>query len=485
MRADESERLRTLGAENPWWVAGKARPAQAKPFRRRDFFQVRAALGGKPIVAIVGPRQVGKTTLMYQLIEDLLDGGTPARNILFASFDFVNPAAGQTDLLSATLETYEGEVLRRPLGDEAAPVHVFLDEVTKLPEWHRALKWWFDRLLPLKFVITDSSHVEVIAGMQSSLVGRCTQHRMLPMPFAEVVAYHEKSESAAGALDALREGFARALARGSAAGASTAFATARRALFPVERRIEGRFRDYLLKGGQPELLDDEDWRRCESRLREYVGLVLGRDLLRHLRVRDPTALDGLVALLAEHSGQTFEVTGLARDLGVSLEAVRAYLGHFEVLDLAMALEFHAKSRAARMRKQRKVYFTNVGLGNAVLRRLDPSLFERPDEVGRVVETVVADHCRRMLEAEAGPGAKLRYWRNRARKEVDIVIPLRRGPVPVEVKYQPRVTNADIRPVMDFLEEHEGAPFGVVVTRGEWGREGKVLKVPAHWFVLAA
>jgi len=179
------------------------------------------------------------------------------------------------------------------------------------------------------------------------------------------------------------------------------------------------------------------------------------------------------------------VAGLSRDLGVSLEAVRAYLGHFEVLDLAMPVEFYAGSRAARMRKQKKVYFTNVGLGNAILGRLDPSLFERPDEVGRVVETVVADHCRRMLEAEAGPGAKLRYWRNRARKEVDLVMPLRRGPVPVEVKYQPRVTNADIRPVVDFLEEHEGAPFGVVVTRDEWGRDARVLKVPARWFVLAA
>ncbi len=482
---DAASLLRTLSAENPWWDSATVPLSLARPFHRRDFEEVRAALGARPITAIVGPRQVGKTTLMYQLIEELLAKGTAPRNVLFAAFDFVRPTGDTGDLLSAILETYELQVLGHPLRDERQKAFVFLDEVTKLAHWDRLLKGWFDRGLPLKFVITDSSHAEVVAGMQSSLVGRCTQHRMLPMPFGEDVAYHEKGRDVAEAIDALRTKFAAALANGSAARAIAAFEEARRSLLPAERRIEAHFRAYLLKGGQPELLDDEDWRRCSRRLREYVGLILGRDLVRHFSVRDPTALDGLAALLAEHSGQAFEVAGLSRDLGISLDAVRAYLGHFEVLDLAMPVEFYARSRAARMRKQRKVYFTNVGLGNALLRRLDPSLFERPDEVGRVVETVVADHCRRLLEVESGPGARLCYWRNAARKEVDLVLPLRRGPIPIEVKYQPRVTKADVRPVLDFLEAEKRAPFGLVVTRQEMRREGPLVFVPAHWFALAA
>lgn len=485
MIVDTARILRTLAGENPWWESGTVPPRLSLPFHRRDFGEVRSSLDARPITAIVGPRQVGKTTLMYQLIEDLIKRGTAPRHVLFAAFDYVRPTGRDGDLLSAILETYELQVLGRPLRDERRKVFVFLDEVTKLAHWDGLLKGWFDRGLPLKFVITDSSHVEVVAGMQWSLVGRCTQHRMLPLPFAEHVAYHEKAGGVGEAIEALRVTFAAALAKGSAAGASAAFEKARTGLLPAERRIEAHFRAYLLKGGQPELLDQQDWAHCSRRLREYVGLILGRDLMRHLSVRDPTALDGLAALLAEHSGQTFEVAGLSRDLGISMDAVRAYLGHFEVLDMAMPVEFYARSRAARLRKQRKVYFTNMGLGNALLRRLDPSLFERPDEVGRVVETVVADHCRRLLEAQAGPGARLNYWRNAARKEVDLVLPLRRGPVPLEVKYQPRVTKADVRPVLDFLEEEERAPFGLVVTRQELRREGRVVFVPAHWFALAA
>ena len=482
---DAASLLRTLSGENPWWDSSTVPPGLALPFHRRDFVELRASLVARPVTAIVGPRQVGKTTLMYQIIEDLIKRGTAPRKVLFAAFDLLGPVSDVGDLLSAILETYELHVLGHPLRDERQKAFVFLDEVTKLPGWAGLLKGWFDRGLPLKFVISDSSHTEVLAGMQTSLVGRCTQHRVLPMAFGEQVAYHEGAGGAGQAIDALRAGFARVLARGSAAGALAAFEGARRTLLPAERRIEAEFRAYLLKGGQPELLDDEDWRRCSRRLREYVGLILGRDLVRHFSVRDPTALDGLTGLLAEHSGQALELAGLSRNLGISLDAVRAYLGHFEVLDLAMPVEYFAKSRAARLRKQRKVYFTNVGMGNAVLRRLDPSLFERPDEVGRVVETVVADHCRRLLEAQAGEGARLCYWRNAARKEVDLVLPLRRGPVPIEVKYQPRVTKADVRPVLDFLDQERRAPFGLVVTPRELRREGRVVFVPAHWFALAA
>ena len=485
MTLDAAALLRTLAAENPWWVSGAVPPSLALPFRRRDFEEVRASLSARPITAIVGPRQVGKTTLMYQLIEHLIKQGTPPRNVLFAAFDYARPTAEGGDLLSAVLETYELQVLGHPMRDGPAKAFVFLDEVTKLAHWDGLLKGWFDLGLPLKFVITDSSHVEVIAGMQSSLVGRCTQYRVLPLAFAEHVAYHERAGGVGASLEALRAGVKDALAKGSAASASVAFERGRNALLPLDRRIEAHFRAYLLKGGYPELLSEDDWPLCSRRLRDYVGLIFGRDLVRHLSVRDPTALDGLAALLAEHSGQMVEVAGLSRDLGISLDAVRAYLGHIEVLDMAMPVEFYAKSRAVRMRKQKKVYFTNVGLGNALLRRLDPSLFERPDEVGRVVETVVADHCRRLLEAEAGPGARLNYWRNAARKEVDLVLPMRRGPVPIEVKYQPRVTKADVRPVLDFLEEHGKAPFGVVVTKDTLERRGRVVLVPAPLFILSA
>jgi len=127
--------LHALYEQNPWWVSGvvpeefiKPIKTLETPFKRRDFFVLRNKLAEKEITAIVGPRQVGKTTILYQLIDSLIqERKIDPKRALYFSFDYPRLKAEINEVLDA----YATSVLREPLQELRAPIYVFLDEVFK------------------------------------------------------------------------------------------------------------------------------------------------------------------------------------------------------------------------------------------------------------------------------------------------------------------------------------------------------------------
>src|SRR6266545_7622945 len=111
---DESALLRIMSATNPWWESGGVPPALAPPFRRRDFYPLREALKHPRIVAVAGPRQAGKTTLLYQLIEDLLSGRADAKTVLFLAMDFPRLQQSTDEPLTDSLEVWGERILAKP-----------------------------------------------------------------------------------------------------------------------------------------------------------------------------------------------------------------------------------------------------------------------------------------------------------------------------------------------------------------------------------
>lgn len=478
--------LRILAAANPWWTSGAVPAGRAPPFRRREFAKLRSALESPLITGLAGPRQVGKTTLMYQLIDDALKRGADPRHLLFVAMDFPGLALISEDPISSALQAHEEAILAHPYDGVKDRVFVFLDEVTKAELWHETLKGWYDRRLPLKFVASDSSATGIRRGLAESLVGRCSVDVLLPMRLAEVAAFHDPRPPWEEVALGLRGALVQAVKKRSAPAYFRALVRARNRLTPWQSALLLRFREYMLKDGYPELLKSEDWDGCARRLREYCALVFARDLLRHYEVRDTKALDSLVGLLADQPGQRFDLSTVARAIGVSVPVAREYLNHLESVFVAASSEFYATSRAARMRKQKKLYIANVGLGNALAGRLGVQLFQDTATLGRVVETAVRDHCARLLnDLEPGRPAEVYYWRNYRGQEVDVVIRLAGAPVPIEVKHQPEVTDADTRPVLDFLEAHPTAPFGIMVTKDTLERRGRLVLIPAPLFMLGA
>lgn len=481
--------LRALYEQNPWWISGvvpeefiKPIKTLKTPFKRRDFFVLRDKLAEKEITAIIGPRQVGKTTILHQLVDFLIqEKKIDPKRVLYFSFDY--PRLEPRTSINDVLDTYATSVLRETFQELRAHVHVLLDEVCRVEGWSKLLKGWYDLKHPIKFVVSHSSSSEVLRGASESLVGRIAPFIMLPLKFVDIVRFHhgETGEVVNHLSMQAREALAQAIKNGDVEGFFDSLKKVRSALTPHEDSLKALLQMYLLKDGYPGLLDESSLRACTQKLKDYLSLTLYKDVVQIFGVRDPVVLEELVVLLADASSSLVEYSALSRTLSTKLDTVKNYLDYLEAVFLISRAEFYSKSRAARIKKRDKVYVTNVGLRNALLGQLEESLLGDTALVGKVVETLVHEHCLRLYFYLAGPPVKLFYWRTPGGNEVDMVMEVSRRLIPIEVTYGVSISK-ELRGINEFMKRHE-SPFGIFVTRDTFDLRGGIVYIPLWLFLL--
>ena len=158
---------------NPWWSG--IRPPATPATRRHLVQRVRRRLnsGIAPIIAVRGPRQVGKTTIQLQIITDLLAEGVPPNNIMRIQFDELTSTAGLTDPILRIADWLEANVATdafNNLAHQGQTAHLFVDEVQNIPGWSNQLKFLVDST-SLKVLLTGSSALRIEQG-QDRLAGR-------------------------------------------------------------------------------------------------------------------------------------------------------------------------------------------------------------------------------------------------------------------------------------------------------------------------
>jgi len=162
---------------NEWWFTGKIRKDLALPFKRYAFSKALESLKDRQILIITGLRRVGKTTLLYQIIEKLLATEKPEKIIYFSFED-------AKESLKEVLEFYEKRVLKKPF-EEAGKVFVFFDEVQYAENWSSTLKQFYDLYPNLKFFVSGSSSLLLSREALEKLAGRFFFLELKPLKFLE------------------------------------------------------------------------------------------------------------------------------------------------------------------------------------------------------------------------------------------------------------------------------------------------------------
>lgn len=484
MPVDTDQVLRLLSDSNPWWEARKVPPELTQPYRRRDFFVLRDELKSRPIIALGGPRQVGKTTLLYQLIEHLLESGVDPLRILFVSFDLPGLTAVAPNPLNDCLTVYAERVLGTPLRKLKGNAYVFLDEVTRAADWHRDLKGWFDFRYSLKFFVSSSSLPELRSGAASSLAGRINSHLLLTWKFVDVLMKRTGEDRWNNTGLRLRDAIRSAVEAADARMILDRFGARDLSSTSARSELRSTVDRYLLTDGFPELLDSENLPWCAHRLTEYLQLTLANDLYRFYQVRATRVFEELLGLVARESGQLLSYRSLAETLGTQERTVIEYLDYLERTHLVSQAQFFSESRAKRIRRQRKVYLTNPGLRNSILGTLNRRTLAEAGRLGPLVEGLVHDHAKRLAYSlNPGPDPEAFYWRDRQNREVDIVIQVSGKPLPIEVKYRTDPAR-DLDGLRSFLQQVPVSPFGIVVTRDTLELRDNVAFLPLSRFLLA-
>ncbi len=485
------EVVRFLERTNPWWKAQP--PRGVERYRRWAFAEVLSRFGARlaPVVAIRGPRRVGKTTIQEQVVEHLLliERIGPQR-ILRVQFDDVPGLGSLASPVETLVRWYEENVLRSTINASAKRgqvVHLLFDELQNLPRWSEQLKALADHVEARMFV-TGSSALRIARG-RDSLVGRMTFIELGPLRLGEIAG-----------IRGLRDlpPFARDPSVGDwrDRGFWEKLATYGRDHAKLRDEVFGYFSEL---GGYP-VCHTSSIRDAKLLRQEMVDQVVTKTIefdpfgRPHGRVLDQRLVRETFRLVCRYAGQAVRAQRIADELarlipvGVNERAVADALQFLEdslLVRRIPPLEMLLKKSDA----PQKLCLCDHFVRNGVLQEtvpVAPAALATANQAtctlaGHLVESIVGYFLQGI------PGLDVAWWPARTDEpEVDFVLSIGMQRLPIEIKYSHRApAHSDVTGVETFCSRaHYNAPFGLVITQDAEGPIGKhTFALPAASFLL--
>ncbi len=413
------------------------------PFQRSQVYLLTHRLAESPqrLIALFGPRQTGKTTIVRQALR-IID--QPSRYLSVddpdspTSFVPPGPRMGQITTMprvrNADWLTRHWEEARREAETSSNGFVLVFDEIQKVPNWSDTVKglWDSDRVreCPLHVVLLGSAPLLMQSGLRESLAGRFEPIHVTHWSFQEM--------SSAFGLD---------------------------------------LSQYIYFGGYPGaaqlIAEPHRWR--EYVLRALVEPNIERDILAMTRIDKPALLKRLFELGAAYSGQILsynKMLGQLHDAGNTTTLAR-YLDLLSSVGLLTGLPKHTGSPRISRGSSPKLNVLNTALMTAGSGySFDEAMADRTFW-GRIVESAVGAH----LVNTAATDTKVRYWREGSH-EVDFV--LQRGPrlVAIEIKSGSRRVN--VNSVSEFQKRFHSEQ--ALVAGGDGMPLNEFLSTPVdEWF----
>jgi len=221
----------------------------------------------------------------------------------------------------------------------------------------------------------------------------------------------------------------------------------------------------LLRGGYPELVAEPD-RDLSLWHSSYIQTYLERDVRSLRQVGDLTSFQSFLRTLAARTGQLLNLTDVARDLGVAVNTVKAWLSVLEATFQVIVLRPYHANVGKRLVKTPKVYFTDTGTLCHLAGLKDPEHAAAGPLSGAIFETAVLLEIVKAF-VNRGEEPRIYFWRTSAGVEVDLVVEAGGRLIPIEVKLSATPRPAMANAILTFRQDlGDKAGPGYVVHPGD-------------------
>lgn len=397
-------------------------------------------LGMFPVVAVIGPRQCGKSTLVKNLRPD------------WKYYDLERPDDYQ--LVSSDTLGFLSRQTEKTI----------IDEAQQFPELFSVLRTVIDqdREATGRYLLTGSSSPEIVKGLSESLAGRIATVELWPF---------KASEFYAKPLPAIYQ-----LLSGQSQGLQ--------AFSDLEAGLEtGHMYDHWLLGGYPEprikRLDNPEFYGLW--MDEYFGSYIRRDIQRLFPGVNAQRFQRFIQALSFHSGQIINQSSIARSIDVSSVTVKDYLDIIHNTFIWRNLRSYEKNSLKKVQKMSKGYFRDQGILHHLLKINDIDQLLLHPAAGASFEAFVIEEIIRGLQCTMATGLDYYYYRTKDKSEIDLIIDAPFGVVPVEIKLGHKISKRALTGLRIFIEDTKAA-FGILVNNAEkieWLSD-RIVQIPARF-----
>lgn len=381
-------------------------------FIKRSIFPVlKDHLVKKEIALIIGPRQVGKTTIMEALRVDAEKQGIAT---LFLSLDF------ESDKSFFTSQDALIKKIQLEFGNKRG--YVFIDEIQRKENAGLFLKGIYDKNLPYKFIISGSGSVELKEKVHESLAGRKRLFEMGPVSFEEFANFKTDYK----------------------------YENRLPNFFEIEKEKSlALLEEYLNFGGYPRVILEDTVDQKSRIIDEIYKSYLEKDISFLLKVEKLDAFSSLVKILASQTGNILNYTEIANTLGISLPTVKNYIWYLEKTFIIRLVRPFFKNPRKEITKSPTIYFYDLGLRNYALGIFGQIV--RLDDFGFIFQNLVFNTLSKKLRFT---GNQLNFWRTKEMAEVDFVVNSNRLILPIEVKYKDLGETIVERSFRSFIQKYK-------------------------------
>jgi predicted AAA+ superfamily ATPase len=463
-------RIADITEQNPWWSQGKdfvrydPRLTRAKPifFERKQI-----PLEKENIYILRGPRQVGKTTYLKDLVRKLIEKGIPPRDILYLSLDFFTSRRELRNAITYFLES------RR----DAPQTFFLMDEITSLEDWNLELKYMADQgILQRGTILATGSSTARLKEKGERLPGRGlegNEHYIKPLSFREFIRQSVPTDliASSGELRHTLDRLKSVLPTCTLDLSSDIEAMKKEIekILPFKKELGYLFRLYLVTGGTPGVINHYFSNRFlqeKDTLESAIAEIFIRDVLgdfSRLHKQEIITRQILKAILGRYASR-YSFSTLAADIQKTHVTTIEYLEFMEesfISFVQYAYDFNTKDIKAKGDK--KIYFFDPFTYYAVrtflegkeVRDIINSSLENEELLGKLIEGIVISHLQMYSEIPFLKAGKTFLWSyyDKKGKEIDAIFRKNEKYSALEVKYQWQVDERDINriaPVKKYI-----------------------------------
>ncbi len=413
---------------NPWWEFPAAiNELSGKP--RLKYKLLVDSIKIREITILTGIRRAGKSTLMYQMIDTLLNTGVNPKQILFVNLE-------DKKLAQDTLDDIY--LIYREKLNPTEKAYVFFDEVHRRDEWEAWIRKKYDAKSNDKFVISGSCSYLLKKEYSTLLTGRNLTFEVFPLSFEEHLGFKN--------IELDKKDFQKGLLSEK-----------------TKIKLLRAMNEYLHEGGFPEVSSKPKEYKMPV-LQQYFDDILYKDIVDRYNL-NPQKTKDLALFFATNFTGIMSLRNVRNSLQLSYDTTTNYLAYFKEAFLFFTLDHFSYSFKEQKTMASKVYCIDNGLRNAVS-------FKFSKDEGKLAENLVlVELLRRKSSAY--------YWKNK--NEVDFVIKNSDNSLTaINVSYTNELDEREIKGPLEFKERYKPRIKELIILSKNTEQKIKGIKVVPLW-----
>ena len=384
-----------------------------------------------PTIAIVGPRQSGKTTLAKALF----------KNHKYLSLE-------NLDLRNRAIEDPRGFL--SDFGNR-----LILDEVQRAPELFSYLQELVDTdSSPGQYILTGSHQFLLFEGISQSLAGRIATFKLFPFTYTELKEY-PADESDQQIYQSVHK---------------------KRDSVPSQDLY-----NFLFKGFYPRIYDQN----LNSRkwVENYVLTYVERDIRTLINIKDLHLFDTFLKRTAAQTGQILNYASISNAVGISQPTAKDWLSILETSGLVFQLPPFFKNFSKRLTKRPKLYFLDTGILCYLLNIRNSEDLKAHPLRGQIFETFIVSECYKRF-CHLGEIPPLYFWRDKLGHEIDLIIDRGKEILPIEIKSSQTYNSSFCDPLKKWIDLKENQTTkGLIVYAGDHVVGSQSVTPAVPWYML--